>query len=202
MHVKINFSKCHELAKTANSFFLQKSWLTTAINEGMVYTAMCDMCQEEKMKTSVYLNKAAEERYKKIKAIEPDYSLTMATDAGLKVKIEQMNAQLTDMTEQIAWKGNQVREGYFGTKVKFFGKKLASVETNQVGPESYEYQTLYLTKKGNYLVQITIEDKSVGDYEYDYEVCYSIKELQEKASPILLTKAGKTPGELLEEIDI
>lgn len=154
------------------------------------------------MKTTVYLNKTAEELLKRAKEYDPDYSVSNAIEEGLKQFVDKMNAQFTGMSEQIAVKGSETSEGFYGTKAKFIGKKLAHAEIKQVGPEAYEYQTVFLTKKGKYLVQYSTENVSVSEFVYDYEVCHSVKELQEKASPTVLSKAGKTEGELLEDLDI
>lgn len=160
------------------------------------------MTQEEIVKTTIYLNQPSEERYKKIKAINPSYSLSEAAEEGLKLEEVKLDTQLTGMCEQVATKGSESSQGFYGAKAKFVGRKLAHEQINQVGPEAYEYQTLYLTKKGKYLIQYSKEDLSAGEFVYDYEICHSVKELQVKASPILLTKAGNTAGELLEDLDI
>lgn len=154
------------------------------------------------MKTTIYLNQPSEERYKKIKAINPNYSLSEAAEEGLKLEETKLDTQLTGMAEQVATKGSESSMGFFGAKAKFVGRKLAQEQIKQVGPDAYEYQILYLTKKGKYLIQFSTEDTAVGEFVSDYVICHSIKELQEKASPILLTKAGSTAGELLEDLDI
>jgi hypothetical protein len=154
------------------------------------------------VKTTIYLNQPSEERYKKIKAINPSYSLSEAAEEGLKLEEVKLDTQLTGMEEQIATKGTHLRGDFYGTKAKFIGIKLAHERTGEVGPDRYEYQTLYLTKKGKYLLQISTEDARDGEIVQDYKVCNSIAELQKVASPVLLTKAGTTEGELLPDLDI
>lgn len=154
------------------------------------------------MKTTVYLNQATEERFKKIKTSNPDYSLSEAVEVGLKFEEERINTQLTGMSEQIATNGTDDHGEFYGTKAKFMGVKLAHVRVRQSGPESYEYETLYLTKKGKYLIQYATEKDDVGEIVWRYEICPTVKELQQKASPTLLTQAGRTEGEFLEDLDI
>ena len=154
------------------------------------------------MKTTVYLNEAAEERFKKIKAINPTYSLSEATDAGLKLEEAKVDTQLTGMVDQIAKKGDMFNGDFYGTKAKFIGRVLADTPTGQVGSDEVEHQTLYITKKGQYLIQKTVCCTVSGNEKYEYEVCPTVQDLQQKASPNLLTKAGKTEGELLEDLDI
>lgn len=154
------------------------------------------------MKTTVYLNKTAEDLFQRAKEFNPDYSISNAVEEGLRVFVDKMNIQYTGMDEQIATTGSNSSEGFFGNKVKFVGKKLASTNTNQVDPEIKETQTLYLTKKGKYLIQADVIDLRDGESKHMYEICHTVKELQEKASPVLLVKAGNTAGELLEELDI
>jgi hypothetical protein len=154
------------------------------------------------MKTTVYLNEAAEERFKKIKAVNPNYSLSEATDAGLRLEETKVDTQLSGMEEQIAVKGNSNQGAFYGTKAKFVGRKLARVQIGPVGVDAYDYQTLYFTKKGKYLIQFTTENDIIGDYEYTYVICNTIEELQQEASAKLLTEAGTTAGEFLEDLDI
>jgi len=154
------------------------------------------------MKTTVYLNKTAEELLKRAKEYDPDYSVSNAIEEGLSQFVEKMNIQFTGMEEQIATKGTSSHGEFYGAKAKFIGKKLAQVRIGEIGPDSDEYQTLYLTKKGKYLVQIITEDSRDGDQVYEYHICHTLKELQGIASPLLLTKAGNTEGELLEDLDI
>jgi len=154
------------------------------------------------VKTSVYLNEAAEERFKKIKAINPSYNVSEAADAGLKLEEARIDTQLTGMEEQIAINGTDARGEFYGTKAKFVGRKLAHEQVRQVGIESYEYEILYLTKKGKYLLQFITEDQSDGEQVFTYKICNSLKELQAIASPVVLTKAGSTECEFLEELDI
>ena len=154
------------------------------------------------MKSSVYLNKTAEELFQRAKEYDPEYSLSMAVEEGLTQFVEKMNIQFTGMEEQIATLGSMDCGDFYGTKAKFIGKKLAHERIGEVEPDIDEYQTVYLTKKGKYLVQYAFQNATAGEIEYKYEICHSVKELQEKASPILLTKAGKTAGELLPDLDI
>lgn len=154
------------------------------------------------MKTTVYLNEAAEERLKKIKAINPSYTVSEAADAGLKLEEAKVDAQLTGITEQIAFRGSSIMGEFIGTKAKFFGRELATVRTSQTGPDTYEYQKLYITKKNQYLIQFDEHDEHYYEQKLDYEICPTVKELQQKASPTLLTSAGRTKGEFLEDLDI
>lgn len=154
------------------------------------------------MKTTVYLNKDTEELFQRAKEYDPDYSISNAVEEGLRQFVDRMNIQYTGMSEQIASKGTKTPDGFYGSKAKFVGKNLASIQTRQVGLQSYEYQDLFLTKKGKYLIQKTIEDSSIGEQVLDYIVCHSMKELQKEASPLILTLAGNTAGELLEDLDI
>jgi hypothetical protein len=154
------------------------------------------------VKTTVYLNQPTEERFKKIKASNPDYSLSEAVELGLKVEEERISTQLTGMEEQIAKKGTDDRGDFYGTKAKFVGRKLAQEQVGQVGDETYVWQTIYLTKKGKYLLQEATVDERDGETVYGYEVCNTIKELQEKASAVVLSKAGRTEGEFLPDLDI
>lgn len=154
------------------------------------------------MKTTVYLNKDTEELLKRAKEYDPDYSVSNAVEDGLRYFVDKMNNQYTGMSEQIAIKGNECPEGFFGSKAKFVGKKLADVETGQVGQYEYERQALFLTKKGKYLIQKKIQTTGFHQIKYDYIVCNTIKDLQDEAEAVLLTAAGKTAGELLEDLDI
>jgi len=154
------------------------------------------------MKTTVYLNKTAEELLKRAKEYDPDYSVSIAAEEGLKQFVEKKNIQFTGMKEEIAKKGTYSSEEFYGSQARFNGRKLAHERIAMVGQDTYEYQTLYLTKKGKYLVQITTVDERDGEQVLDYYICHTLKELQGKASPILLTKAGKTPGEFLPDLDI
>lgn len=154
------------------------------------------------MKTTVYLNQPTEERFKWIKANNPEYSLSEAVEVGLKFEEERLSAQLTGMKEQIAINGTDDRGEFYGTKAKFMGARLAHVRVRQIGPETYENETLYLTKKGKYLIQFATEKEDEGETVWSYEICPTVKELQGKASPVLLTQAGRTEGEFLEDLDI
>jgi hypothetical protein len=155
------------------------------------------------VKTTVYLNKVAEELYRRAKEYNPDYSLSDATQEGLKQFVEKMDAHFKGMTEIPILEGTEDRfnKVIFGRMVKFIGKKLSHTEL-EIRDDVYEYENLFLTKKGKYLLQYGINDEQSGELTSKFEVCHSLKELREKASSELLMRAGETAGEFLEELDV
>ncbi|BBA71035.1 hypothetical protein [Geobacter sulfurreducens] len=155
------------------------------------------------MKTTVYLNKNAEEYYRRAKEYDPDYSLSDATSEGLKQFVEKMDAQFRGMTEICILDGTEDRLStlIYGRMVKFIGKKLSSY-TVEIGQSKYQYENLYLTKKGKYLYQAGEDIEDTGELTSRFVVCHTLKELREKASPSLLMQAGNSVGEFLEELDV
>lgn len=154
------------------------------------------------MKTTVYLNKVAEELLQRAKEYDPDYSVSNAIEEGLKHFVERMEKRFTGMSEKIATQGTLSHGEFCGSKSKFIGKQLASMDLGESGFAKTRVGTLYLTKKGKYLYQYVDQDERDGEQKYDYEICHSFKELNEKVPAVLREKAGSTAGELLDELDI
>jgi hypothetical protein len=168
----------------------------------MVITALTPM-KEICMKTTVYLNKDTEELYRRAKEIEPNYSISDAVKEGIKLFVNSMEAKYSGMQEIILFEGTEYRaEGEeVGKRVKFVGKVLGSIETRRVGEFEAEFQKLFLTRKGKYILETFYEDTD-GTRTSSFEICHTLEELREKADPYLLMNAGETKGELLEELDV
>ncbi len=152
---------------------------------------------------SVYIPEKQEELLKQAMEYGGDSTSGVIIKA-LEIYVSHMEDRYKGIEEKIILDGTiDHRTGeIFGRKVKFYGKELASIRTREVGPEAVEHQTLYLTKKGKYILETTIFDKSAGEESTTFEVCHSLDDLRQKANADLLVKAGKTAGEFLEELDV
>ena len=153
-------------------------------------------------KTTIYLNKDAEENYRKAKEYDEAYSLSNATTEGLKAYVDMMDKQAKGMKDYIVLDGEEDQSiGHtFGRRVKFVGKQLSSI-VRDIGANETEELTLYYTRKGKYLVATIQQDGPVS--KSWFKIYESLKDLHVAGlPPNLLAQAESVPGELCEELDI
>lgn len=154
-------------------------------------------------KTTIYLNKEAEENFRRAKEYDEGYSLSNATADGLKAFVMSMDIKTKGMNEIIILDGEEdhVSGQTFGRRVKFIGKKLSAVGWD-VGPNTDEQRVLYYTRKGKYIVQF-VERDGDGVRRSTFKKYEALKELHSAGlPPALLAQAETVPGELCEELDV
>ena len=153
-------------------------------------------------KTTVYLNKEAEEYASRAKEYDDGYTASNAVSDGFRAYVDKMDKQTKGMKDVIVLDGEEDQSDgtTFGRRVKFVGKLLSSIE-RQIGVTETEELVLFYTRKGKYLVATIQQDGPVSKSWFN--VYESLKELRAAGlPPNLLAKAESVPGELCEELDI
>lgn len=153
-------------------------------------------------KTTVYLNKEAEEYAKRAKEYDENYTASNAVSDGFKAYVHKMDIKTKGMIDYIVLDGEEDQSDgtTFGRRVKFVGKRLSSIVIN-IGRDETQELILFYTRKGKYLVAIIKQDGPVSKSWFN--VYESLKDLHAAGlPPNLLSKAESVPGDLCEELDI
>lgn len=157
-------------------------------------------------KTTIYLNKEAEEIYKVAKEYAGD-NLSAVIVQGLKLYVEKMDTMTKGMEEVIIFEGTRYLENGAsqGKNLKFIGLRLAGVCVN----EFYDNGTkdvfeLYLTRKGKFLVSVSSTDGAEIIEKCFYDVHNTFSEVSAKGYPeFLIKEASKNMPEIAcEELDV
>src|SRR6185369_3598261 len=105
-------------------------------------------------KTTIYLNKEAEEYARRAKEYDDGYTASNAVSDGFKAYVDKMDMKTKGMSDIIVLEGEEdlSSDNTFGRRVKFVGKLLSAIERD-TGMAEPEIIRLYYTRKGRYLVE-------------------------------------------------
>ena len=157
-----------------------------------------------------YISEADEEEfYLKAKKMAGD-SLSSVIVQSLKDFVIKQEAFEKGLEEVKVWKdatGDHADGTISGQQFKFMGKLLSKDEdTGESG--SHITISLYLTRKGKYILYVVLESKEKGETYYDFSQIESKKELigevkKGSLTQKMLTEAEeKMPDIICEELDI
>jgi len=154
-------------------------------------------------KTTIYLNKDAQATYDKAKEYAGD-NLSSIIAQGLKFYVDKMDAQAKGMEDQVIFKGVRYGEDDMmqGKNIKFVGR-LLSRETEVKGDTEKKY-TLFLTRKGQFLVHTFSLDMTNAEATSDYIIYPSYAEVLAVGLPgrMLDEAREQMPDVACEELDI
>lgn len=157
-------------------------------------------------KKTFYLSEEDLSTYEKAKSIAGD-SISSVLMQGLKDFVVKWEKQEFGYTEFMLFEG---RESYTdqipqGQHFKFIGK-LLSQATKEYTPEISDTYSLYITRKGKFLLYIDSEDLTKDEHVCKKEIKDNISELKDrkpKLPPELFTEADKKmPNLFIEVLDI
>ena len=157
-------------------------------------------------KTTIYLNKEAEEIYQVAKEYAGD-NLSAVIVQGLKLYVDKMDTMTKGMEEVIIFDGikNLVDMISRGKNLKFIGIKLAETPATDLYGDSELYVfRLYLTRKGKFLVDKKVFTGDKAFANYSYKVFDTFSKVTEEGYPDrLLNDARKNMPEVAcEELDV
>lgn len=157
-------------------------------------------------KTTIYLNKEAEEIYRTAKEYAGD-NLSAVIVQGLKLYVEKMDMMTKRMEEIILFIGETDLMEQFtkGKNIKFTGMHLAK----ETAPDIYGdgltcTYTIFLTRKGNFLIYKDVINQKEYIQTDSYKVFEKFSDVMEAGYPYkLLDEARqKIPEVACEELDI
>jgi hypothetical protein len=157
-------------------------------------------------KTTIYLNKEAEVIYQKAKEYAGD-NLSAVIVQGLKLYVEKMEMMTKGMQEIIIFVGKNYLMDQMaqGKNMKFIGMKLASETTQDIyGERVVQIHTLYLTRKGKFLMDSTTVDEKEYTETSNYKIYETFSDVMAAGYPYkLLDEARKMIPEIAcEELDV
>ncbi|MBT0652907.1 hypothetical protein [Geomobilimonas luticola] len=157
-------------------------------------------------KTTIYLNKEAEEIYRQAKEYAGD-NLSAVIVQGLKLYVEKMDMMAKGMTEQVIFDGKRFMHEDIcqGKNLKFIGMKLAEGSTEYGhGDEYCHCFTLYLTRKGKFLVASSNVDQKSYIENFFYKVFDTFTEVMAAGYPSSMLEEArmKMPEVACEELDV
>lgn len=156
-------------------------------------------------KTTIYLNKEAQATYDKAKEYAGD-NLSSIIAQGLTFYVNKMDAQAKGMEDQIIFEGEHFGDDDMrqGKNIKFVGRKLATGKVGQGDGELETIYTLYLTRKGKFLVHIYSLDMVAMVARFTYKIYETYAEVLAAGLPSkMLDEARKQmPDVACEELDI
>lgn len=157
-------------------------------------------------KKTFYLSEEDLSTYEKAKSIAGD-SISSVIMNGLKDFVVKWEKQEFGYTEVMLFEGEDsyINQTTQGQHFKFIGKLLSQI-TQEYTPEISDTYTLYITRKGKFLLHIDSEDLTKDRRLRKKEIKDSIAELKErkpKLPPELFTEAdNKMPDLFIEVLDI
>lgn len=130
-------------------------------------------------KKSIYVSEADEPVYEKAKELFGD-SLAKVIAGALREKVEQQEALNAGMTEQTVYEGhlNMIDSIFQGRTAKFYGRVLA--EGQHEGFDKVHHK-VFLTKKGKFLVAVSIRDEHDVEEDCSYTIYDDYYDMKDKA---------------------
>lgn len=155
-------------------------------------------------KTTIYLNKEAQAVFDKAKEYAGD-NLSSIIAQGLKFYVDKMDAQSKGMVDLIIFEGSRYIGGddmKRGKNIKFVGRELATANVEDDGNE--DTLTLYLTRKGKFLLHKASLNKLGTDATYSYKIYETYADLLADGLPgrMLDEARDKMPEVACEEMDL
>lgn len=157
-------------------------------------------------KTTIYLNKEAEEIHKLAKEYAGD-NLSAVIVQGLKLYVEKMECQSKGMEDVVIFDGKYFELGdiYQGKNLKFIGRLISQGSTDYGhGDEHLHSFKLYLTRKGKFLMYGIGFNKNECAEVHFHKIFNTFSEVMGAGYPAsMLDEARRSmPDVACEELDI
>lgn len=152
---------------------------------------------------TIYLTEEGEEVFRKAKEMAGD-SISSVITASLKKYVLNKEAEEKGLGEVVLWVGvEDLPDHVEGKRIKFVGKLLSQSEI-QIGHDRYLEQSLYYTRKGQFLLYSVDEDKPAMHTETYTKIYPNFKEVQAAGLPgnLVFLAEKQLPDVPCEELDI
>lgn len=152
---------------------------------------------------TIYLTEEGEEIFKKAKEMAGD-SISSVITASLKKYVLNKEAEEKGLGEVILWVGTEdLPDHVEGKRIKFVGKLLSQSEM-WLGTDHNLRQSLYYTRKGQFLLYSVDENKPAMHFDSYTKIYPSFKEVQAAGLPsdLIFHAEKQLPDVPCEELDI